>query len=72
MPVFGEEKTANAKIPFHLITIIDGKCTESILPDGIEEIKVFWGGSCGVLGVTTSLVNRYASYEEVGNRDQYL
>jgi predicted transcriptional regulator len=24
------------------------------------------------LGVTTSLVNRYASSEEVGNLDQYL
>ncbi len=49
-----------------------GGCTESILPGGGEEVGVYRASVARFLGVTTSLVDRYASFEGVGNLDQYL
>ena len=51
---------------------VGGACPENILPGGGEEIGVYRGLRCAVFGVTTSLVNRYASSEGLGNLDQYL
>jgi hypothetical protein len=40
-----------------------GGCGESILPGGSEEAGISGGGRSAVLGVTTSLANRYANGE---------
>jgi hypothetical protein len=51
---------------------VGGECAETILPGGSEEAGVSGAGRSAVLGVTTSLVNRYANSEEPGDLNKYL